>query len=348
MNVQESIERVIVITTALICILIAVLDFVGALDSFPWISQRISIMTLLAIGLLALFYVIEGKRDFKNIEQAISETKIQVLRSIKPDEPNQQILEAIDRLWEEREPDIQRFLEQAINSNFEDYDSLRKFLHDYQNKFRMGELFGSYLHFSWDFDITAVNTRAVWVYHTIQSAISTRIWSDIPYPEVIRMKNGSLFWLNKFKTDRLTAIFPERHLRPVRLTKLYFREIEKLQVIVVFESHLSVLYELPKPSVTDQKSPEQSKIVQASFLDNTLSVELDDGRRVTLPLGWYPRLANGTPAERANFKISGAGYGIHWPDLDEDIGVEGLLLGKKSGESQASFERWLQRKQKVN
>jgi hypothetical protein len=73
-----------------------------------------------------------------------------------------------------------------------------------------------------------------------------------------------------------------------------------------------------------------------------LSVDLEDGRTIAVPIGWYPRLAYGTPAERAKFQISGAGYGLHWPDLDEDIGVEGLLLGKKSSESQTSFERWLQ------
>jgi hypothetical protein len=77
---------------------------------------------------------------------------------------------------------------------------------------------------------------------------------------------------------------------------------------------------------------------------DTLSIDLEDGRTISVPIGWYPRLAYGTPAERANFQISGAGYGIHWPDLDEDIGVEGLLLGKKSTESLASFERWLQRR----
>jgi hypothetical protein len=78
--------------------------------------------------------------------------------------------------------------------------------------------------------------------------------------------------------------------------------------------------------------------------DDTLSVDLEDGRTVSIPIGWYPRLAYGTPAERANFQISGAGYGIHWPDLDEDIGIEGLLLRKKSTESPSSFERWLQRR----
>ena len=87
------------------------------------------------------------------------------------------------------------------------------------------------------------------------------------------------------------------------------------------------------------------RIVQVTVTDDTLSVDLEDGRTIIVPIGWYPRLAYGTPAERANFQISGAGYGIHWPDLDEDVGVEGLLLGKKSSESQASFERWLKRRQ---
>ena len=83
------------------------------------------------------------------------------------------------------------------------------------------------------------------------------------------------------------------------------------------------------------------RIVRVTVTDDTLSADLEDGRTISVPLGWYPRLANGSPAERANFQISGAGYGVHWPDLDEDIGVEGLLLGKKSTESSASLERWL-------
>lgn len=89
------------------------------------------------------------------------------------------------------------------------------------------------------------------------------------------------------------------------------------------------------------------KIISVTVTDDTLSVDLEDGRTIAIPIGWYPRLAYGTPAERANFQISGAGYGIHWPDLDEDIGVEGILLGKKSTESQTSFERWLQRRRQT-
>ncbi len=87
-----------------------------------------------------------------------------------------------------------------------------------------------------------------------------------------------------------------------------------------------------------------ARISQVTVTDNMLSVDLEDGRTIAVPIGWFPRLAYGAPQERANFQISGAGYGIHWPDLDEDIGVEGLLLGKKSAESQTSFERWLARR----
>ena len=83
------------------------------------------------------------------------------------------------------------------------------------------------------------------------------------------------------------------------------------------------------------------RVVNVSITDDTLSVDLEDGRTVSVPIGWYPRLAHGTPAERANVQIAGAGFGLHWPDLDEDIGVEGILLGKRSSESPQSFEKWL-------
>jgi hypothetical protein len=72
-----------------------------------------------------------------------------------------------------------------------------------------------------------------------------------------------------------------------------------------------------------------------------LVVELRDGRTVSVPLQWYPRLAHGSPRERERWELIGPGVGIHWPALDEDISVEGLLQGRPSGESEASFQRWL-------
>ena len=78
--------------------------------------------------------------------------------------------------------------------------------------------------------------------------------------------------------------------------------------------------------------------------DDYLILELEDGRVLSVPIAWYPRLVHGTEAERQNFQISGAGFGIHWPELDEDIGIAGLFLGKKSSESPESFQRWLARR----
>jgi hypothetical protein len=74
---------------------------------------------------------------------------------------------------------------------------------------------------------------------------------------------------------------------------------------------------------------------------DTLVVELNDGRTISAPLAWYPRLLHATLDERNNWRLIGKGHGIHWEDLDEDISVEGLLAGKPSGESQVSFKRWL-------
>jgi len=81
-----------------------------------------------------------------------------------------------------------------------------------------------------------------------------------------------------------------------------------------------------------------------SVSDDALTVDLADGRTITVPLAWFPRLENGTAAERSNWRLIGNGVGVHWPDLDEDISVESLLAGRRSGETQDSLRRWLQRR----
>lgn len=79
--------------------------------------------------------------------------------------------------------------------------------------------------------------------------------------------------------------------------------------------------------------------------DDALVVDLTDGRTITMPLVWFPRLAHGTATERANWRFIRGGEGVHWPELDEDISVESLLAGRRSGETQESLRRWLQRRE---
>ena len=76
--------------------------------------------------------------------------------------------------------------------------------------------------------------------------------------------------------------------------------------------------------------------------DDLLTVELADGRIISVPLDWYPRLVHATEDERSNWDLHAGSQHIHWEDLDEDISVEGLLAGRRSGESQASLNRWLE------
>jgi hypothetical protein len=78
-------------------------------------------------------------------------------------------------------------------------------------------------------------------------------------------------------------------------------------------------------TISDPKPGE--RIVDVTVDEHKLSVDLADGRRISVPLAWYPRLLEATAAERANWKIAGGGYGIHWPAIDEDLSSEGLLRG---------------------
>lgn len=82
-------------------------------------------------------------------------------------------------------------------------------------------------------------------------------------------------------------------------------------------------------------------VIKVTVTDEKVIVDLADGRSLTVPLAWYPRLLHGSPEERHNWQLLGDGYAIEWVDLDEHIGVEGLLAGRRSSESQRSFESWL-------
>jgi hypothetical protein len=81
---------------------------------------------------------------------------------------------------------------------------------------------------------------------------------------------------------------------------------------------------------------------EVTLTEDTLTAQLGDGRTISVPLAWYPRLLDATPGERDHLQLIGNGEGIHWPDLDEDVSVENLLLGRPSGESAASLRRWLE------
>lgn len=90
--------------------------------------------------------------------------------------------------------------------------------------------------------------------------------------------------------------------------------------------------------------PEAPRAEMVTVTEDTLSVGLTDGRVISVPLSWFPRLVHGTPEECNRWELIEGGEGIHWQALDEDISVGGLLRGRPSGESPASLQRWLGRR----
>ena len=90
------------------------------------------------------------------------------------------------------------------------------------------------------------------------------------------------------------------------------------------------------------------KAIDVNVTEDELIVDLADGRTLSIPLTWYPRLWQGTMPERQNWRMIGNGVGIHWPNLDEDISVEGLILGRRSTESQKSLTKWLEKRRRLS
>jgi hypothetical protein len=90
-------------------------------------------------------------------------------------------------------------------------------------------------------------------------------------------------------------------------------------------------------STSDVKPGERVKSV--SFTDDALVVDLLDGRTISVPLVWYPRLLSATPTQRANWRVAGGGFGIHWPDVDEDLSTEGLLRGAPAPRTSLAAKR---------
>jgi hypothetical protein len=89
-------------------------------------------------------------------------------------------------------------------------------------------------------------------------------------------------------------------------------------------------------------------VCTVGFSKDSLFVDLSDGRRICIPLAWYPRLLHATRQEREQYELIGDGEGIHWPELDEDISVEGMLAGRSSQESQPSLQKWIKARNNVS
>lgn len=238
---KEKIEFVLVFLVAIICILISILDFVGALDELPWLAGRISIMTLLAVGLIATYMISYLSRSFDRIENAVNTGNQALLSSIKTDTTATSILELLDRIWKEREPYFELFFDGARKvAKSDGNESLVRFLSECEDSIDQGEAFGTKLRYPWDINLVAIDLTGKILYHRFESMISSHYGLDHPSHEILKERNGSFFWVNNTAGKiRRIGDFPFKKI--LRFTKLYFKEMPHLEAIVIVQSHINIL-----------------------------------------------------------------------------------------------------------
>lgn len=247
MKFQNQIDKIIITLVALISILITVLDFLGALDSIPWLSQRIPTMTLLAFGIVALFVLSQYKAGIKTVENVIRESNKDIINKIDSEIINQEISDNIERIWTEREEDFQRIFQEASRiSNTHGIEELIKYLRGTEEAVDIGKVFDSKLVYPWDINITAINSKGDFVYHIIEGMIGTRRQANHPNWEILKKRNGTMVWVNSVR-GKLNNVEGFPFSWNLRFTKMYFSEIPQQDIILIIESHINILPNLPKP-----------------------------------------------------------------------------------------------------
>jgi hypothetical protein len=247
MDIQEKIETIALAVVGIICIAISILDFTGALDSIKWLADRIVVMNLLALGAVAFYLVLERSRGFRRLETKILSGHNEILKKLVPAGDEARIIDQVNFLWSERESGIRKFFDQvSLNLKHEDDELLADFLQTTFKKFNNGDVFGAKVKFPWDFTITAINLHGDFIYHPDESNISTKATHMYPYNEIINRRNGEVIFVNHGRSEQFSMMLPVLNsIRTYRFTKFYFREFEYLRAILVFESHINAVYQLP-------------------------------------------------------------------------------------------------------
>lgn len=244
----NNLEIIIIGIIAILSILISILDFVGALNSIPWMSQRIHIMTLLTVGTVTLYLLSQRKRNITKLEVLINKNHKDIIESIRRDEDEKQIIEVIRDIWRTREDEIEAIFEKVVNGSvYQNRDSVLDFLRNTESSFDRGEVFELKLSQPWDINIYAINYKGVRLYHQHENLISTKPRSpQHPIWKILERRNGRLLWEN-FLSGKLSDVNNFPFNENLRLTMIYFRDVPRLEMIVIVESHINILPNLIKP-----------------------------------------------------------------------------------------------------
>ena len=240
---DEKVEAWVAGLAGVGCILIAVLDFSGLLENFPWVTARLPVFTLLAIGLLLAFLVtyLTGKERREIGRQA------ELLSNIKLDEASGRFRDTLETLWKQKERDIERIFEEVGRQVSRESD-LRSFLEKVFTDMIRGDYFGVKVVPPWDFTLSAITYDGVFIYHPGIPA-GVRISVDSCLHVALKERKGSSFWENSMASEQLGGLFPMRAPGNKRFTRLYFRDFPDLKAVVTFESHINIIDKLPPIAV---------------------------------------------------------------------------------------------------
>lgn len=244
MYLYKYIEKIIIIITALSCILIPIFDFLGAFENIPWLSQRVPMMTILVLGITISFILVYLNR----LEDSLKDKTEKILMNIKFDELDESLLNELKSIWKRREEYIHSIFEYIMSESFKkESKNLAVILDNIFIHLIKGNFFDTKILHPMDFTLTAINYKGNFIFHPSKEMISTKPIDKYPYSEIIKFRNGELIWINKSTSEQIKR-FTHYQLkyRNLRFTKLYFQEFAKFSAIVVFESHINLLHELPK------------------------------------------------------------------------------------------------------
>jgi len=243
-DLQKRVEIIGMLIIAAVSIVVPLLDFIGALDAVGWLTTRVPTMTLLGVGSLALYLLSQNHTGMKSIETLLKDNNDEILHRISSERANQKLLDELEKIWSERENDFQKIFRKArVCSQNGNIGGLREYLKEQELLIEKGRVFETKLKYPWDINITAINSEGVYVYHFLDEMISRKKPAEHPNWEILKIRNGSLVWIN-FDKGKFCQRVP-LYTKNLRFTKLYFQEIPELDIIVIIQSHINIVPELP-------------------------------------------------------------------------------------------------------
>lgn len=246
---HEIIDRILVSIIALLAVLIPLLDFLGALNNLSWLSNRINVMTLLAIGVMSLYLISNNAKRFNRIKFLIESSHDNIIKNLNHDIHEKQILNVINEIWERREENINQLFDQCFKiAKNRSLDHILQFLDKTSSNFDNGIVFDRKLKQPWDINISAIDYSGVRLFHQKPDLVSTKPSSpQHPINQIINERDGYLIWEN-FLSGKLSDIKEFPYDENLRLTKVYFKSIPKHEIIIVVESHINILPDLKTTS----------------------------------------------------------------------------------------------------